>query len=1070
MLSTRLFHREMTDERAVARTLSGDHQAFGLLVERHIHMVHALAYARLNNRQDAEDVGQEAFLKAFRNLDKLQAASKFKQWLCSIVRNLCMDSHWKTIRQEAAASKIRNMETTASNANAEELRELIRSSVIQMDDNMREVLLLHYFAGMKIREIADALEISSAATAKRIERARDALGKKLVDELGAVFEPYKPSKDTRKRITAAIIAERVPWMTDTATTASTAAKAMTLGGVTIMWKKMLFGVGIVLLALLLAYELKTGREEKIAEEAIRDSAISIQKSASANVAAKVGEADEVILPAKESLSELIQAKLKEAERAEAPQGDTTETSMASISGRVYDVETGEGISGALIRGPRRGKRSLTAKTGPNGMYTVIGLKPGDYDLRLSDASRKRPDIMGYPQGFGTNNYRKDVQLEEERALKGIDFPLTKGTRITGKVLNTSGRPVPGATVGAWGDVGGSSGTSLADGTFEVYLPRPLNEFRLSASLEDMISLDATYSLMPAGRDDLEITLYREAAAEGTLTSSSGEALDDTIVRFQVVELPHVKGAESLDYRRRETSTRKDGTGGFEIDALLPGPYRILARSTDQYLGLSEVHQITIEEGQKVTGLQLVMPDELVYRERKREHSERILYQVSGRVTNKSGEPIVGASMQALCESGVGNTYSNTGDDGKYKLEIAPPGPYHVQVSHEKYARAFRRHVATGSMSVDFILEDRNRIEGVVVSAATGEPIRHFRVGCHNGLSKRREYDYLGKWGRISTEQTEVRDDEGSFTIPLVEPGHAVVMIDADGYAPATGFLEVPAVGYGPGHITVRLEDGSEIRGVVRDVSGAPVYHAAVVIGKRLEKNMSRMVSMMSNIRTAKNGSFVIDSLLPTEWDVAAYHTDYGQAMTRVSLEGQQIAEVELVLGGKGMIEGVVTYLGEPVENGNVRIEGVQGEVTTQSDGSFKASGVPCGEVVVRSRHRVGDRNRSLRQCVKVLPDQTASVNLRFEPANSAVLGKVYVNDEPAVAIRVDVFVTTSYGEEDDDQSFGGNEFHVGDLPAGTAKLVVKATNTLDRNTEELRERTVTVELREGETTVRDIRF
>ena len=75
----------------VQQCLNGEPEAFGVLVDRYKSSMYALAYSKVGNLQDAEDIAQEAFLKAYRNLRKLKQWDNFYAWLYSITSNLCKD-------------------------------------------------------------------------------------------------------------------------------------------------------------------------------------------------------------------------------------------------------------------------------------------------------------------------------------------------------------------------------------------------------------------------------------------------------------------------------------------------------------------------------------------------------------------------------------------------------------------------------------------------------------------------------------------------------------------------------------------------------------------------------------------------------------------------------------------------------------------------------------------------------------------------------------------------------------------------------------------------------------------
>src|SRR5206468_1386063 len=82
---------EASDEALVEAARRGDRDAFGLLVERYRVLVYAFCFARLRNKEEAEDTAQEAFLRAYQYLPEFRMADRFGGWLMRIARNLCTD-------------------------------------------------------------------------------------------------------------------------------------------------------------------------------------------------------------------------------------------------------------------------------------------------------------------------------------------------------------------------------------------------------------------------------------------------------------------------------------------------------------------------------------------------------------------------------------------------------------------------------------------------------------------------------------------------------------------------------------------------------------------------------------------------------------------------------------------------------------------------------------------------------------------------------------------------------------------------------------------------------------------
>ena len=165
------------DAQSVARVLNGAREEFRGLVERHFAAAYAAALARTGNAVDAEDVVQEAFLRAFTRLDTLRKPERFGAWVVQIARNLSASRRrglGRELREDRTApSADAGPEVTAARKEAEAI---VSSTVMKLRRPDREVLLMHYYAGHTAREVAEALGVSRAAVLKRLERARKNLG------------------------------------------------------------------------------------------------------------------------------------------------------------------------------------------------------------------------------------------------------------------------------------------------------------------------------------------------------------------------------------------------------------------------------------------------------------------------------------------------------------------------------------------------------------------------------------------------------------------------------------------------------------------------------------------------------------------------------------------------------------------------------------------------------------------------------------------------------------------------------------------------------------------------------
>ncbi|MCH8135507.1 MAG: RNA polymerase sigma factor [Proteobacteria bacterium] len=201
-----------SDEQLVRRVLAGRREDFGVLVRRHLAATYAVAYARTGNHADADDVAQETCLEALKSLDTLRDPAKFGAWLTGIARHTANRSNRKRAREVNATAKASQQEATdVPDMARRELRALVRTEVDKLDPDKREVLFLAYFAGKNAKEIAATLDITHDAARKRLERARESLGARLLAELGDENELAPLLSKRTKHITGLALAAMVPW-------------------------------------------------------------------------------------------------------------------------------------------------------------------------------------------------------------------------------------------------------------------------------------------------------------------------------------------------------------------------------------------------------------------------------------------------------------------------------------------------------------------------------------------------------------------------------------------------------------------------------------------------------------------------------------------------------------------------------------------------------------------------------------------------------------------------------------------------------------------------------------------
>lgn len=183
---------EDTDQQLVERVQAGDKAAFNLLVLKYQHRVLKLVGRFVNDAAEAEDVAQEAFLKAYRALASFRGDSAFYTWLYRIAintaKNALVSSRRRPVdfdldlqdpEQYDRHAKLKEADTPEGVLLTEEIRSVVERAMEQLPDDLRTAIVLRELEGLSYEEIAEAMDCPVGTVRSRIFRAREAIDKKL---------------------------------------------------------------------------------------------------------------------------------------------------------------------------------------------------------------------------------------------------------------------------------------------------------------------------------------------------------------------------------------------------------------------------------------------------------------------------------------------------------------------------------------------------------------------------------------------------------------------------------------------------------------------------------------------------------------------------------------------------------------------------------------------------------------------------------------------------------------------------------------------------------------------------
>lgn len=184
----------MDERELVVRARAGDEDAFSALVQQHQQQIFSLCLRMTNNREDAFDLSQEAFLRAWRGLPQFQQSSRFSTWMFALTRNVCLD-FLRTRRHDNTVPltfEDENGEQTPlpvadpapqpeELAEQKQSRQTVAECMALLPAEYREILQLRVVGELSYEQIADILNVRLGTVKSRLCRARLALRRALTE-------------------------------------------------------------------------------------------------------------------------------------------------------------------------------------------------------------------------------------------------------------------------------------------------------------------------------------------------------------------------------------------------------------------------------------------------------------------------------------------------------------------------------------------------------------------------------------------------------------------------------------------------------------------------------------------------------------------------------------------------------------------------------------------------------------------------------------------------------------------------------------------------------------------------
>ena len=195
------------DQVYINRILDGDTNAFGVLVERYKDLIYTLAMRMMKNREEAEEVAQDAFIKVYKSLNKFKGDSKFSTWIYRVAYNTCLDRLKKNKRAQRTVTideytehQVKTIDNALDKLEEAEKHETIQECIELLPSDDSFLLTLYYFEELSLEEIGKIVGLKPNNVKVKLFRSRKKLATILKQRLdNEIIESYAGSFRTAFR-------------------------------------------------------------------------------------------------------------------------------------------------------------------------------------------------------------------------------------------------------------------------------------------------------------------------------------------------------------------------------------------------------------------------------------------------------------------------------------------------------------------------------------------------------------------------------------------------------------------------------------------------------------------------------------------------------------------------------------------------------------------------------------------------------------------------------------------------------------------------------------------------------
>ena len=913
------------DEELVRRCLNGEQAAFGFLVDKYKGAAHTLARKKLRNHHDAEDVAQEAFLKAYQNLPSLKEPSRFAGWLYVITTHECT----RRIKKKTSAEKSHSALAERSRLNSEadrgtnRLKRQVRDAIDALPESNQTIIHLYYFAGLSCEEIGRFIGSSANAVKMRLSRTRKQLKKEMIDMLeqrsGIAVFPSHFTTRMMERI------EGLRFRLPKPVQPSPVIRFIPFG--VMLLATIVVGLGMYSqITAIPPTSWEGNRAIDVPIELINlptsvESPTVGRPTPNTTMATGQGSTNQSSLPPQ--LGNEPQSKM-----AVAGENDD---SMPHISGVVVDKQSKAPISNALIFEEGRGEIQTITDSG------------GKFRLNA--------DVEDYPIGIKAKGYGfRFVQFPgNQKIVKGLRIELEPGITMKGSVINDMEIPIAHARVRArvgvgYGRIQFADTETDAKGNYSIDDINPLLPYWVEASHPEYAgdskfgNAKSRRTFLPAlsGTTVPPLMLYTDSAPR----SSSLSAQPRNVERQQeptagVTIRGFVQTENGVPIRE---ATVRFGTPGNS------GPHEVIV-ATDQegvYLaenvvsdaihlvvkapGFSPFHEpIDLRTGaefeRNITLHQSAVFEGIVVEDLTENPIPfvQILLRFWYHGHQPSQPPDI-LDLQLSTQTDVNGkfAFNQVPNEGAFQIDIVHTDNFTGEVGQFKSLpngfiafAGFADYYGEPPLDLPIVfrLKRKAHIKIRVRDALTDKPITNFFVSFDQPNTMNAIPGIFPEWIQ-ETEHggSHIYSENGIFVSPSIPEGSEVNLnFRADGYAPAT--VERASSSVDPDPITLRLDKEQVLHGIVVDSrSREPIGNAWIKSfnrSKPLRLHSGEPESMPgTSVLSNAGGNFTLDEMAVENNSLFIKHPNYAPTILfDVNLEKETATPIVIELSQGGVVAG-----------------------------------------------------------------------------------------------------------------------------------------------------------------------